>query len=311
MSAATPPNQFEAATNLPPLNSCTNQHCILFYKYHPLTSSPTTLEKYRIAQEELCRSLSLTGRILLGLSENGEGINGTLAGRRDDLTVYVHCMLGKDYDDNDGPEKGAEEKEVMRRNAAMKFRSVSKTFFAELGIPELMFESENDFKWSSWSSSSASSQDANISWFPDLNIKMVKEIISTGGAFSEITTKDTSVGYLTPKEWHDEMKLLMQKHQQGLDSTEVCEGEDHVETILIDVRNHKECQIGTFVPGVAIDPNTKTFAQFPKWVRDHSGRETSQADVSTTKAAVTSAAAATTAAAAPASTSLDNKRILL
>ncbi|KAL3781776.1 hypothetical protein HJC23_009206 [Cyclotella cryptica] len=296
-----------AATNPPSLNSCTDQHCILFYKYHPLTSSPATLEKYRIALEDLCRSLSLSGRILLGLSDNGEGINGTLAGRRDDLVVYVTCMLGKDYNDNDGPENTAEEREITRKHAAKTFRSVSKLFFGELGIPELTFDSENDFKWSSWSSSSPSDQGTNTSWFPDLNVKMVKEIISTGGAFSKITTKDTSVGYLTPKEWHNELKSLMQKHQQGLDSSEGCNGEDQVETVLIDVRNHKECQIGAFLPGVAIDPNTKTFAQFPKWVRDHSGGETSRANVSTSKTAVNT----DTAASPPACTSLDNKRILL
>ena len=261
------------------------QHCILFYKYHPLTSNPTILKKYIQSQQELCESLSLTGRILLGLSEDGEGINGTLAGSKDDLDVYVSCMLGNDYDGSD-PKK---------KDAASKFRFESQAFFAELNIPELIFSTPNDFKWSS----STSSDEDNKSWFPDLNIKMVKEIISTGGAFSDITTKETSVGYLTPKQWHEEMKLLMNKSSNNGDNKK-----EDVETILIDVRNHKECQIGTFAPGIAIDPNTKTFAQFPKYVRDHSGRgEVRESNLNELGAAPPGAAAA--------SASLDNKRILL
>ena len=36
------------------------------------------------------------------------------------------------------------------------------------------------------------------------------------------------------------------------------------DTILIDCRNHKEYEIGHFEG--ALDPNTKTFEQFPRWV---------------------------------------------
>ncbi len=244
----------------------TDQYCILFYKYHPLTDDPSLLEQYRVASEELCTSLHLTGRILIGLSNNGEGINGTLAGSKADLDSYVDCMLGREDDGSDD----CDENSRRRASAVSAFRAASKEFFAELNVPELVFSSSNDFKWSSWTSSQEKSSGT---WFPDLNIKIVKEIISTGGAFSNITTNDTSVGYLTPKEWHKEMQDLMKKYeakQSGSSERVGKEDEDEVETILIDVRNHKECQIGTFAPGVAIDPNTKTFAQFPKWVKDSS-----------------------------------------
>ena len=268
------------------------QHCILFYKYHPLTSSADKLEHYRAAHEKLCKSLNLTGRILIGLSEEGEGINGTLAGGKNELSVYVNCMLGRDYTGDD----------AQQESSAATFRNESKAFFETIHKPELIFASEADFKWSSRSTLSAQDTPLNKeeeTWFPDLNIKLVKEIISTGGVFSNITAKETSVGYLTPKEWHEEMKLLQEQANKAKD--ENSDGKDvnlEPDTVLIDVRNHKECQIGTFLPGVAIDPNTKTFSQFPKWVKDHS-------------AAVEVDGGLNVAAGTGGVTSLENKKILL
>ncbi len=209
----------------------------------------------------------MTGRILLGLSEDGEGINGTLAGEKLDVEAYVDCMLGREGVDgdckNDGNGDGGDQ-DIERRSRAIKeFRTESKKFFDKLNVPELIFPSSGDFKWSSWQmnhddgndvmSSYLDNSENNGSWFPDLNIKMVKEIISSGGAFSNITMKDTSKGYLTPKEWHEEMKALVKKRDQkanrsgdGKDdrSKDAKENdEEEVETILINVRNHKECQI--------------------------------------------------------------------
>ena len=240
-------------------------HCILFYKYHPLTEDKTLLETYRLATEILCASLNLKGRILIGLSNNGEGINGTLAGSKEDLDAYVDCMLGKDCS-SDEP----------RRDAVNKFRHSSKQFFNGLNAPELLLDSPNDFKWSSKSTDTSlkkveGDKDEDDHLFPDLNIKIVKEIISTGGVLSNISTAQTSVGYLTPREWHDEIKSLVEKKQTK--NTD----EDNVETVLIDVRNHKECQIGSFAPGIAIDPQTRTFAQFPKWVKDNAGNDSASA----------------------------------
>lgn len=278
-------------------NGSGKQYCILFYKYHPLTDNTEVLETYRQATEKLCTSLQLTGRVLIGLSDDGEGINGTLAGTKDDLDAYVDCMLGRNV---------AKVKLDQRRtDTAVAFRDASKQFFAKLDLPELFLNSPNDFKWSSWSKSSADKKKSNTAedvenWFPDLNIKIVKEIISSGGAFGDISTQDTSVGYLTPREWHKEIQSLMNKKNKiscsgggGLESKE----EDE-ETILIDVRNHKECQIGSFAPGISIDPQTKTFAQFPKWVKENS----TESDIVPSKESTSNA---------PSSSILNNKRILM
>src|SRR6056300_352260 len=102
-------------------------HCILFYKYHPLTDDRTLLETYRAATEAFCSSLNLTGRILIGLSNDGEGINGTLSGAKQDLEAYVACMLGRDCilgkDDNEDDQCS-----LQRREAIKTFRHESKEF---------------------------------------------------------------------------------------------------------------------------------------------------------------------------------------
>ena len=226
-------------------------------RYHPLTEDADILESYRSATERLCSDLLLSGRILIGQSSDAEGINGTLAGRKADLDAYVNCMLGVATDEvADDP---------ARRRAVESFRDASGDFFRRVGVEPLVFADAADFKWSS-----AGDVGDGEGLFPDLNVKIVKEIISTGGVFSSIKTQDTSVGYLSPKEWHQEMmSLLNKKNHEGGSSDK----EDEVETILIDVRNHKECQVGAFLPGISIDPNTKTFASFPQWVQENSKAE--------------------------------------
>lgn len=228
-----------------------------------MTDDADILETYRSATETLCRRLNLTGRILIGQSSDAEGINGTLAGSKADLDAYVTCMLGGATDELAG--------DPARRRAVESFRDASGDFFRRIGVQELAFANASDFKWSSAGDDVGDGEGL----FPDLNIKVVKEIISTGGVFSSIKTQDTSVGYLSPKEWHQEMKSLLAKHDTSgsSDGTK----EDEVETILIDVRNHKECQVGAFVPGISVDPKTKTFASFPQWVQENSKSDSADA----------------------------------
>ncbi len=279
--------------------SGSTQFCILFYKYHALTNNQDLLEPYRRATERLCTSLQLTGRILIGLSNDSEGINGTLAGKKEDLDAYVICMLGDDVTHASVDQQ--------RMEYILEFRNSSEQFFSKLNLPQLFLDSTNDFKWSSWSPPSSSNcypgssiRDGDNYLFPDLHIKIVSEIVSSGGAFAGISTRDTSIGYLTPREWHAEVQDLIKKSKKKQIMGEHANDDDDnndvdVETILIDIRNHKECQIGAFAPGISIDPQTTTFAQFPKWVKEHS----TQADetLSNDKSSHQSL--------------LDNKRILL
>ena len=81
--------------------------------------------------------------------------------------------------------------------------------------------------------------------FKKLKIKIKNEIVTMG--VTEINPlKDTGT-YIDSVNWN---KLI--KNQN---------------TILIDTRNHYEVSIGTFEN--SINPNTRNFSEFPKWVDDH------------------------------------------
>lgn len=212
------------------------QHVILFYKYHPLSPDPAVTKIYSDHLEQLCSSLALSGRILVGASRS-EGINGNLAGSYTSVRAFTNALLG----DVDNLSK---ECDVESKLAVEKFWALTKKFFDDIGEEDLRMSSPDDFKWS------CSSQVEPL--FPDLNIKVVPELIGTGGVLSSIPLEETAKGYLTPLEWHKELSGISQSS---------------TDTILIDCRNTKEFTIGRFTG--ATDPQTTTFAQFPKWVDDH------------------------------------------
>ena len=214
-------------------------HIILFYKYHALSSNRTIMELYRQALENLCSSLELKGRILVGCSDNSEGVNGTLAGTHLHVRAFTYAMLGETHVNQLSSPPTQQTRTVLET-----FWSACQEFARQAHVPVLRVDSPEDFKWSK----STVSKDV---LFPDLNIKLVKEMIGTGGEFSSITVQDTSRGYLTPSQWHDELR-------QGLDPSK---------TVLIDCRNAKECAIGHF-PN-ALDPRTANFSQFPGWVQEN------------------------------------------
>ena len=228
---------------------------ILFYKYHPLALALSSqsngdgdgdgdevlTEMYRLALENLCKSLNLNGRILVASSE---GINGTLAGSKEHVEAFTYALLGVDY----------HLKEITPQQQQHYLQPILQTFWKDCRaytdlaqVPLLTMTSPDDFKWST-------SSKLQNELFPDLNIKLVTELIGTGGLFSDISVEETAKGYLTPREWHD-----------ALQSRQAANNAD--DSILIDCRNTKECQIGHFEQ--AVDPNTTVFCQFPKWVRDN------------------------------------------
>ena len=200
------------------------------------------MEEYRTALARLCSVLRLKGRILVGCSDKAEGINGTLAGMLNGVRMFTYALLGKDYlESQNHIIIDLDEQATFILNT---FWGDCKAFADKAGVPVLTMRSPDDFKWSKCKEQTL---------FPDLNIKLVKEVIGTGGVFSSIEVEDTSQGYLTPEQWHEELQVM-----------------DSKETILIDCRNTKEFQIGHF-PN-AIDPNTTTFAQFPNWVQQNAGK---------------------------------------
>ena len=81
--------------------------------------------------------------------------------------------------------------------------------------------------------------------FKKLKIKIKKEIVTMG--VSEINPLQDNGTYIDSTDWN---KIIKNKN-----------------TIVIDTRNHYEVSIGTFQN--SINPNTRNFSEFPKWVDEH------------------------------------------
>ncbi len=81
--------------------------------------------------------------------------------------------------------------------------------------------------------------------FKKLKIKIKKEIVTMG--VPEINPSGNNGTYIDSADWN---KLIKNRN-----------------TIVIDTRNHYEINIGTFQN--SINPNTRNFSEFPKWVDDH------------------------------------------
>ena len=78
--------------------------------------------------------------------------------------------------------------------------------------------------------------------FKKLKIKIKKEIVTMG--VPEINPSQDNGTYIDSANWN---KLIKNKN-----------------TIVIDTRNHYEVSLGTFQN--SINPNTRNFSEFPKWV---------------------------------------------
>ena len=88
--------------------------------------------------------------------------------------------------------------------------------------------------------------------FPDLAVKIVKEIVATGGAmpFSLLSEHQLGGKHLSPEEFH----RVIQDH------TESSQERKKEDLVVIDVRNRKEIEFGHFTG--AINSNTKMFSEW-------------------------------------------------
>lgn len=225
---------------------------ILFYQYSALSEDESLMANLRDAFELLCQRLNLLGRILLGKSRN-EGINGTLSGTEDALNAFIVAMLGR-HQFQHQPSKVIETIDQDSLESIESFWDSNESFARNAQVSTFTIDSLEDFKWSECHGTLE-----NKHIFPDLYVKVVGELIGTGGVFSSISLSEVNQGYLTPEEFH---QLVLQLNNDRADNAVAAE-----ETVLIDCRNHNEHLIGNFLG--SLDPNTKTFAQFPKWVQDH------------------------------------------
>jgi UPF0176 protein len=124
-----------------------------------------------------------------------------------------------------------------------------------------------DFSNISWKYDTLSAQevrDLKKSLFPDLKIVEQSEICSTGHNMPASLLLDQGLGgnHLDPEDFHATLESYW-----GKGSHEPRQIEDKKKLVVIDVRNRKEFAIGRFQnpsnpDQCAVDPNTKTFAQF-------------------------------------------------
>ncbi|GMH67897.1 hypothetical protein TL16_g04792 [Triparma laevis f. inornata] len=226
----------------------------MFYKYTPLSTDVNEMASYRSLQLSLTSSLKLRGRLLLGQSLN-EGLNGTFSGSYTALMCYAAAM----GIDNTSPQSITSSTIVNYIQTHSKTpTSLNPTLLKSYAPAILTYLSTMNrtprpippftipFSEFKWSLNVPNSSNLLSQVFPDLYIKVVKEIIGTGGLLESIKIEETGKGLLTPNEFHDQVSDM----------------DD--ETILIDCRNDKEVQIGSFTS--ALNPKTKTYNQFPKWV---------------------------------------------
>jgi predicted sulfurtransferase/23S rRNA-/tRNA-specific pseudouridylate synthase len=260
------------------------QHVILFYKYHPLSSDWNQVQVFRTCLETLCHALELKGRILVGCNPNqSEGINGTLSGNLPNVQAFVHALTHvPSSDDDDNNHKLPDIVPPYFHTFIIDFWRECRSFYQMAGCAATPLRmEETEFKWSSVDNvddnddhdtptTTTSKQPSPL--FPDLNIKIVKELIGTGGVMAKIPLEEIAQGYLTPAEWHARLQALVKDNQKAtISSSDENNNESESDTILIDCRNTKEVQIGHFEGGGALlDPHTTTFHQFPKWVQEHS-----------------------------------------
>ena len=202
---------------------------VLFYKYFLSSSSSSSppvdddcslfrlhashyVERLIEHQKQLCNSLKMRGRILLG----AEGVNGTLSALdSDDMQKYVDTMKSFNLVRDLGPPPTRNE---TTASEAIVTDSIQGNH-SNCGL-----FSDIDWKFSSVSPELASRSHI----FPDLKVSAVKEIVATGGlSIDDIPTYGGK--HLSPEEFHNQL-------MKG--------GKD---LILIDVRNTFEYDIGHFV----------------------------------------------------------------
>ncbi|GMI52113.1 hypothetical protein ScalyP_jg5613 [Parmales sp. scaly parma] len=203
-----------------PLGLETETTIILFYHYTPL-GTPSEMAIYASLQTSLLTSLNLTGRLLIGCGPS-EGLNGTLAGSPSSISTYTSLL-----------------------SLSPPPPPFASFFLSHPSIPPFSIP-PSSFKYSSHINININKNINDNNLFPDLHIRVVKEIISSGGKFSHIPQSSLSTGLLSPSEFHSQVSSMLPTTQ------------------LIDCRNSKEVAIGTFRS--ATNPKTRTFAEFGTWV---------------------------------------------
>ena len=125
----------------------------------------------------------MRGRLLIGASKN-EGLNGTFSGSYAALQLFAASMavpIGEEKEEavrryvEDNADRGRIDESLFEAYLplALSFRDGLRAFHASHpDVPSFTIPKE-EFKWSE--------NETGAEVFPDLHVKVVKEIVSTGG----------------------------------------------------------------------------------------------------------------------------------
>jgi UPF0176 protein len=196
---------------------------VLFYRY--FTEQEFDVEQLQSFCHDICAEYGLKGRLLLAT----EGINGTVSAiDRTQLQQFIAAM--EQYEQP----VGSGQRPFDPIDWKISFTTAQQQIATATG--EGVDAPSND-----------------IEPFPDLKIRIVSEIISTGGSVSVHDIPTHGGTHLSPQEFHE--ALTQQQH-----------GTTNDDVVLIDVRNTFEHDIGHFIhPATqtpAWNPATVTFSSF-------------------------------------------------
>jgi predicted sulfurtransferase len=111
--------------------------------------------------------------------------------------------------------------------------------------------------------------------FPDITVKVVSEIINSGAKFKHLSVGEGSTGtHLTPDQFHRMLQEELERRQKADPPNSTMKTDTNIaaavgagdsrETVVLDIRNHKEFAIGHF--DGALDIETTTYAQTPQYI---------------------------------------------
>lgn len=210
-------------------------------------------------QRRVCEQLQLTGRILIA----EEGINGTVAGKRERVEEYISRM--KEY---------CHQGELLLVDVDSKEdrTTTKRKRHSHIGDHHYFFR-RVDWKVSYVKSGRKSDNDPRP-LFPDLKISIVKEIVSTGGLVDVHDIPVEAGTHLSPEEFHAILTAHASRENDGRVYNKSSNNNNQLPPIaLIDVRNTFEHNIGHFVnPQTgekALDPEMATFSSFDKFCQEH------------------------------------------
>ncbi|CAI5471009.1 unnamed protein product [Closterium sp. Yama58-4] len=182
--------------------------------------------------EQVCRQHRVSGGVIVAR----EGINGSICGTPDAAAAVIDWLRADarlaGLRTTVQP-AGAEEREAHCAAEAMEAEEL------EGGGSEA-----EAVDGQSECSPLAAGRDAPFRW-NHVRVKVKQEIVTLG--MPEVNPADGVGTYVSAREWNDLIS----------DPT----------TVVVDVRNDYETRIGAFHR--AIDPNTRSFRQFPVWVHNH------------------------------------------